>query len=120
MQHNDLTQLLYKLATGAGAIVDFNTEITSVRPGDDNTPNTSVTLANGSVLYGDIIIGADGCQSVVREVVLDGEDRPRPGGLTVYTGTVRGEDMLKDPELEKVLLAEEVRLIVICDLLPDI
>ncbi len=108
MQHEDIIQLLYKLATGAGATVDLHTEAISIQQGSDSIPNPSVSLANGEVLTADIIIGADGSNSLVREVVLDEEDDAKPGGLTVYTATVKAEDMLDDPELRPLLEADDV------------
>lgn len=76
--------------------------------GTDDVPNPSVTLASGEVLYADILIGADGSKSLVRDVVLEEEDAAQPGGLTVYTGVVNAENMIGDPELEPLLLADEV------------
>ncbi len=69
-----------------------------------------MVLATGQVMTADILIGADGYNSMVREVVLDEEDLPRPGGMTLYTGVVKAEDMLKDPELRSYALADEVWL----------
>ncbi len=109
-QHDDLIRLLYKLATDAGAKVDFNAQVIAVQRGSDDLVNPSVTLANGEVLYADILIGADGSKSLVRDVVLEEEDAPQPGGLTVYTGVVKAEDMIGDPELEPLLMADEVSL----------
>ena len=46
----------------------------------------SVRLANGEVLTADIIIGADGSRSMVREVVLEpGQDHGVESGYTVYS-----------------------------------
>ncbi|KAI0358251.1 FAD/NAD-P-binding domain-containing protein [Trametes cingulata] len=107
MHHDDIIRILYKLATGAGARVDFNTEVVSIQQGSDSIPNPSVTLANGEVLTADMLIGADGYRSIVREVVLEEEDMVKPGGMTLYTGVVKAEDMLKDPELRPYVLSDE-------------
>ena len=46
----------------------------------------SVRLANGEVLNADIVIGADGSRSMVREVVLDPEqDHGVESGYTIYS-----------------------------------
>ena len=100
--------MLYKLAPEAGARIDFNTEVTSIQQGSDAIPNPSVTLANGDVLTADILIGADGYKSLVRDIVLEEEDNARPAGMTLYTGVVNAEDMLKDPELRPYALSDEV------------
>ena len=110
MQHEDIIQLLYKLATDAGAKVHFNSEVTSIHQGSDAVPNPSVSLASGEVFTADILIGADGSRSMVREVVLDEDDDAKPGGLTVYTSIVDAELMHDDPELRALLDADEVRL----------
>ncbi|KAH9893223.1 FAD/NAD-P-binding domain-containing protein [Cubamyces lactineus] len=107
MHHDDIVRMLYRLATEAGAQIDFHTEVTSIQQGTDRFPNPSVTLANGDVLTADMIIGADGYRSKVREVVLEEEDVAKPGGMTLYTGVVKAEDMLKDPELRPYALSDE-------------
>lgn len=108
-QREDLIKILYQLATKAGAQIDLNTPVTAIQQGTESQPRPRVTLANGEVLSADLLIGADGCSSMVRRVVLGREDKPEPAGLTVYTGVVKGEDMMKDPELKPLLLADEVR-----------
>ncbi|KAI0761793.1 FAD/NAD(P)-binding domain-containing protein [Trametes elegans] len=107
MHHDDIIRILYKLATEAGARVDFHTEVVAIQQGSDSMPNPSVTLANGEVLTADMLIGADGSRSIVREVVLEEEDVVKPGGLTLYTGVVTAEEMLKDPELRPFALSDE-------------
>lgn len=87
--------------------MDLNTEVIAIQQGTEDLPNPSVTLANGDILYADMLIGTDGCESMVRNVVLGQPDCPRPGGLTVYTGVVDGEGMLNDPELRPYLFAEQ-------------
>ena len=108
-QRDDIVRLLYELATDAGAQIDFNTEVISIHQGSAGVPNPSVTLANGDVLTADIIVGADGYKSMVREVVLEEEDCAEPAGMTLYTGVVDAKGMLSDPELRPYALADEVR-----------
>ena len=118
LQREDLVRLLHKLALEAGARIDFNTEVVSIHapspcpsspssPSSPNAPRPSITLASGETLSADILIGADGARSRVRDVVLGREDAPRAGGLTLYTGIVEGERMLRDPELRPFLLSDE-------------
>ncbi|RPD64463.1 FAD/NAD(P)-binding domain-containing protein [Lentinus tigrinus ALCF2SS1-6] len=107
MHHDDLIRILHKLAIKAGARVDFNTEVLAVHQGSEEKPKPSVTLASGEVIYADILIGADGSKSLVREVVLEEEDDAKPGPMTVYSGVVKAEDMLGDPELAPLILSEE-------------
>ncbi|KAI0738696.1 FAD/NAD(P)-binding domain-containing protein [Daedaleopsis nitida] len=107
VHHEDLVRLLYVLATGAGAKVDLNTEVTSIRQGTAESPRPVVTLASGEVLTGDLLVGADGCNSRVRTVVLGEDTQFMPGGLNVYTGVVKAEEVLQDADLKPLLMGEE-------------
>ncbi|OBZ73516.1 3-hydroxybenzoate 6-hydroxylase 1 [Grifola frondosa] len=108
MHHDDIIRVLYKLATEAGARVDLNTTVTAIHQGTNALPNPSATLSTGEVVTADILIGADGAKSKVRELVFDEEEEDaEPGGMTLYTGTVDGADMEKDPELRPLVQSEE-------------
>ena len=85
----------------------MNTEVVSISQGTSSSPNPSVTLANGEVLSADLLIGADGTKSMVRDAAFPNEIYVKPSGLTVYTGVVSREDMLKDEELQPLVLSEE-------------
>ena len=54
-QHTDLRGMLYNAAVKAGVVVRANSTVTTVDP-----TARQVTLANGDVVTGDVIIGADG------------------------------------------------------------
>lgn len=90
----------------AGAQVQFGATVEEINP---EKPRPSVRLANGEVISADIIVGADGPRSLVRETVLGEEDEPRPTGITVFGGVAPASEMVKDPELKKLVEAEEVR-----------
>ena len=76
--------------------------------GTEEEPKPRVTLANGEVIAADILVGADGCKSLVREIVLEEEDCAEPGGMTLYTGVVDAEDMSDDPDLVPFIQSDEV------------
>ena len=80
--------------------------VAEVEPGD---PRPRVTLASGTVLEADIVIGADGPRSIVRPVVLGRPDDAEPSGFTIFGTTIPAEEMMKDPELAKLVQANEVR-----------
>lgn len=44
----------------------------------------SVRLESGEVIEADVIVGADGSESVVRREILGQEIRPTPFGLAVF------------------------------------
>lgn len=85
-------------------------EVTSVRQGTNHSPSPVVTLGSGEVLTVDLVVGADGCNSAVRGVVLedDSEDQAFAGGLVVYTGVVKAEDAAQHGDLQPLFTAEEV------------
>ncbi len=106
-KHDDLMRLLHKLATDAGAKVDINAPVQSIHAGiSDSKP--SITLLDGEELRADLLIGADGSNSIVRNVVLGEANRAKPGGLTVYSGIIDAEKMLSDPELRPLVLTDDV------------
>ncbi|RDX54201.1 FAD/NAD(P)-binding domain-containing protein [Lentinus brumalis] len=106
IHHDDLMRLLHKLATDAGAKVDINAPVQSIHAGiSDSKP--SITLLDGEELRADLLIGADGSNSIVRNVVLGEANRAKPGGLTVYSGIIDAEKMLSDPELRPLVLTDD-------------
>ncbi|KAJ7476866.1 hypothetical protein B0H11DRAFT_2234833 [Mycena galericulata] len=95
MRYDDLYRMLYRLAISGGAVVTFNTTVTSV----EFTTPPSVHLANGKTLAADLIIGADGSKSMMRELVTETEDSGKDSGFTFYTAIIPIERMARDPEL---------------------
>lgn len=83
--------------------IDFDTKVSAVRPGTDSDPRPTVVLQNGQALTADIVIGADGASSIVRQVVVGEEESAPSSSLTVYTSTVKAEDMLRDAELAPLI-----------------
>ncbi|KAI0692495.1 FAD/NAD(P)-binding domain-containing protein [Cytidiella melzeri] len=104
MKHEDVHRLLYDLAISAGAKVTFGASVKSVQPGE---PKPSITLSTGQVLTADMVIGADGPNSKVRQVVNGGEDTAEPSGFTIFGGIVPASEMLKDPALAKWVSSDE-------------
>ncbi|KAJ6104926.1 hypothetical protein N7486_003615 [Penicillium sp. IBT 16267x] len=64
----------------------------------------SITLADGTIYTGDLVIAADGIKSVARKVVLGGEDMAfRKPGFAAYRATVDVERMRNDSEVSWIL-----------------
>ena len=78
----------------------LNSRVVCVSP---DPPSPHVVLASGEVVYGDIIIGADGVKSIVRTCIVQGPDAPAPTGDSAYRATMSTESMLKDPELKTLV-----------------
>jgi salicylate hydroxylase len=68
----------------------------------------SLRLANGTVLSADLIIGADGVKSTLREIVVGKPDRPVDTGDAAYRAIVQCQDMLKDPLLKELVECPEM------------
>lgn len=62
-----------------------------------------VFLQTGETFNVDLIIGADGIKSTIREVVTGNKDAPTPTGDAAFRAIVRTEDMLKDPDLKALV-----------------
>lgn len=60
---------MYEIAVNAGVRVEFNAKVVAVDP---ETP--SVTLESGKKVYGDMVIGTDGDESLVRKLMIDDDE----------------------------------------------
>lgn len=82
--------------------VRLNSRIVDFIDGDDGI---SVNLADGGRIDGDVLIGADGIHSTVRQQLF-GPDRPRHSGLTALRGLVPAEALahLDMPKISGVWL----------------
>jgi len=101
VSHADVYDMVYEAALKSGVRVRFNSKVTEVDPEEP-----SVTLETGEVLRADYIIGADGHQSFLREVVTDGQSRQdlegRMRGTLIHSGLIPAEAMEADPDLKEV------------------
>ncbi|PSR80361.1 hypothetical protein PHLCEN_2v6746 [Hermanssonia centrifuga] len=104
MKHEDVHRMVYRLAVDAGAQVDFGVTVESVTAGN---PQPQVRLSSGEVLKADLIIGADGPRSKIRRYVHKKEDDALPSGFTIFGTTIPATEMMKDPELAKLVQANE-------------
>ncbi|MGI9277988.1 MAG: FAD-dependent monooxygenase [Endozoicomonas sp.] len=67
---------------------------------DDSGDDVLMTFADGSTARADIVIGADGINSRIREILLGKED-PVYGGTVAHRALIKGEKLLKyDLEFE--------------------
>lgn len=62
---------LHQLASDLGANLRYGTRVVNV-----NLETKSVTLENGEVIQGDIIVGADGSEGTTRPVFEPNDDEP--------------------------------------------
>ena len=72
--------MLYEVAEESGATINFNSEVMSVDP---HCP--SVVLSSGEVVKADIIIGADGAESLVRSLIVGKQETFKAGPYSTYS-----------------------------------
>ncbi|KAI5119660.1 hypothetical protein M0805_007751 [Coniferiporia weirii] len=88
--------------------IRFSSQVASIDPGDGVDLKPSVTLSSGEKIEGDIIIGADGIRSLVREVVTGSNDRPLNTGDAAFRSLIPTDLMSADPDLAPLVTDHEV------------
>ncbi|TFK32800.1 hypothetical protein BDQ12DRAFT_638327 [Crucibulum laeve] len=100
MHQDDLHNALLTRAASVGVTVSFNTTVNSVFVNKE-TGQPSARLADGTVLSADLLIGADGQTSRVREYVAGVPDYGVPSGQVYHTFTVPAAKLKSDPDWAK-------------------
>lgn len=99
----DFHRMVYDLVCDApGVEFRLNSTVKSVNP-DPQGSGPSVTLTTGEEIRGDLIIGADGVKSLLRQVVIGKPDSPVPTGDAAYRAIIPTDIMARDPELRPFL-----------------
>jgi salicylate hydroxylase len=110
--HNELKHLAFS-TEGAGppAKLHLSSKVASVDP-----EKGEITLVSGQVFKGDLIIGADGIHSIVREHVLGGDFSPPPTGHSAFRFLLSASRLAADPVAAKyVPSADKPGMIIISD-----
>lgn len=68
----------------------------------------TVVLSDGREITADIVVGADGIHSRMREVLTGKSAPPIKTGDLAYRLLLKTENMLKDPDLAPFVTAKEV------------
>ena len=85
----------------AGIPVHMGTEVLEY---DESIP--LIRLANGEVVYADVIVAADGIKSRARELVLGYVDKPKSSGYACFRAFFDGEELRNDPECSDIVREE--------------
>ncbi|KAJ7054122.1 hypothetical protein C8F01DRAFT_1163981 [Mycena amicta] len=94
IQHGDLQSLLLGLAAREGVEFRYNVPVKSV-----DCDTVSITLESGERLYADLVVGADGAASVVRNEVVGGPVTGYKDGHLSLTLAIPTELMRSDDDL---------------------
>ena len=76
----DIADLLEEMLAEAGVDVRLGTTLTAI---DDHGDSVTVTLSDGTVETADLLVGADGIRSKVREMIGI-ETKPEPVGMGIW------------------------------------
>ncbi|KAJ7266400.1 hypothetical protein B0H12DRAFT_1099515 [Mycena haematopus] len=90
----DLLDMLFKVASPYMTLC-LNSRVVSVDPALGQ-----LTLQSGRKFRADVILGADGVNSMIREVVVGHPDKPIPTGDAAYRAIIPTSEMSKDPDLK--------------------
>ncbi|KZO91484.1 FAD/NAD(P)-binding domain-containing protein [Calocera viscosa TUFC12733] len=90
----DFHRMLDDLASGAGVQIRLGAAVTAI---DADAP--AVTLRSGETLACDLLIGADGVKSMIRQVIVGAPDAPVATGDAAYRATIPTSAMLSEEDL---------------------
>jgi salicylate hydroxylase len=94
----NLHKCLLDRAVELGAEVRCSSRVTAIQI-QPNDEGANVILHTGESLSCDLVVGADGINSHLRELLLGHPDPPTPTGDLAYRLLLNTADMLKEPEL---------------------
>ncbi|KAI1486356.1 FAD binding domain-containing protein [Biscogniauxia mediterranea] len=99
----NLHRCLLDRAVELGANIVTSAKVQNFAVSDDDDATASVLLADGRVLVGDLIVGADGINSTLREAFLGRRDPPQATGDLAYRLLLDTAAILHDPELRAMV-----------------
>ncbi|CAK7203600.1 hypothetical protein SEUCBS139899_006337 [Sporothrix eucalyptigena] len=94
---------LLERAQELGATLVTNARVSNVEIESDSATEATVVLADGRRMTTDLVVGADGINSRLREVLLGRADPPVLTGDLAYRLLLKTDEMLKDPELRPLV-----------------
>ena len=106
----DFHRMVYDRAVASSdrVSVRLGSTVKSVDPIPNAQGQVSVTLVSGETIAGDLIVGADGVKSLVRQVVIGRADAPEPTGDAAYRAIISTDVMLSDPDLRPFVETPEM------------
>jgi salicylate hydroxylase len=107
----NLHTCLFDRAVELGAEVRVNARVVDVKIYSNAAAGNGearVILAGGEEVRGDLVVGADGINSRLRELLLGYNDPPTPTGDLAYRLLLSTEEMMKDPSLAPLITDPQV------------
>ncbi|RDI77760.1 hypothetical protein Vi05172_g12296 [Venturia inaequalis] len=104
----NLHTALLRRASELGVQLKINARVVDVRIASDEAEDATVVLDSGEEFVADLVVGADGINSRMREVLMGRPDPPIPTGDLAYRLLLNAEDVLKDPELAHFIKQPQV------------
>jgi salicylate hydroxylase len=104
---SNLHRCLLDRALELGATIRTKARVLNVEPSFE-VESATVFLENGESHTVDLVVGADGINSRLREIMLGREDPPILTGDLAYRLLLSTKDMLKDPELASFVTDPQV------------
>ncbi|CAK7221837.1 hypothetical protein SCUCBS95973_004635 [Sporothrix curviconia] len=98
----NLHQCLLDRTTALGAVLKTDARVTGYTVSTDATTAT-LALADGTTITADLVVGADGINSTLREALLGHPDPPVLTGDLAYRLLLNTKDMEADPDLRPFL-----------------
>ncbi|KAH8895659.1 FAD-binding domain-containing protein [Thozetella sp. PMI_491] len=96
---------------GAEILTNARAESFTVQQGMENgvvTTSATIHLADGRTMTADLLVGADGINSQLREALVGHADPPTPTGDLAYRLLLDTASMMDDPELRDMVLNPQV------------
>jgi len=93
----DVQRWLYEAATAEGTILNYGKEVIRVEETEDEV---SLIFADGSTVYGDCVVGADGILSIVRSFMFPEKDLVRHSGYCMWRGLAELDQFPEDMATE--------------------
>lgn len=103
----NLHRCLLDRAVELGADIRVRSRVQTIEYATDGL-TASAVLSDGRIMSADLIVGADGISSRLREVLLGKPDPPLPTGDLAYRLLINTKDMLADPELRHFIQNPQV------------
>ncbi|CDK25404.1 unnamed protein product [Kuraishia capsulata CBS 1993] len=98
----DLQRIMLERAKELGAQILVNCRVCSVNYNMDEM-TVSATTAGGDSYTGDLLVGADGINSRLREILVGHADPPTPTGDLAYRVLLDGAKLLEHPSLAEFI-----------------